>query len=162
MVYLLFSATNPGSWQRIVALLFFILAISTDGLDGAIARRTGKVTNLGKILDPIADKALIGGSLISLSILGEVSWWITGLILLREAIVTIYRLVVIKREVIAAAFWGKLKTILQAVAIGAVISPIEIWIPLWSSFEQVLLWAALAVTIYSGLLVLRPGKQNGR
>lgn len=150
-VYLLLIAPGPNSWQHWLASAVFVFAISTDGIDGAIARRTGKVTNLGKILDPIADKALLGGALLTLSFLGEIDWWITILILAREIAVTLYRVLVVKNKVIAASGSGKLKTILQGVAIGAVLAPFEIWVPIWSFVEEGLLFVALASTLISGI-----------
>lgn len=149
-VFLLLIAEGANSVERWVAIAVFVLAISTDGLDGAIARKTNKVTNLGKILDPIADKALLGGALLTLSFLGEIDWWITILILAREAAVTLYRVVVAKRKVIAATQAGKLKTIFQGVAIGAVLAPFEVWVPAWSFVEQGLLFVALGATLISG------------
>lgn len=149
-VFLLLISADPNSFERWIAIFVFVLAISTDGLDGAVARKTGKVTNLGKILDPIADKALLGGALLTLSFLGEIDWWITILILAREAAVTLYRVVVAKRKVIAATKAGKLKTILQGVAIGAVLAPFEVWVPAWSFVEQGLLFIALGATLISG------------
>jgi CDP-diacylglycerol--glycerol-3-phosphate 3-phosphatidyltransferase len=101
-------------------------------------------------LDPIADKALLGGALLTLSFLGEIDWWITILILARELAVTLYRVVVIKRNVISATLAGKLKTIFQGVAIGAVLVPFEIWVPAWSFVEQGLLFVALGATLISG------------
>ena len=150
-VFLLLISTDANSIERWAAIVVFVLAISTDGIDGAIARKTNKVTNLGKILDPIADKALLGGALLTLSYLGEIDWWITILILVRELGVTLYRVVVVKRNVISAALAGKLKTILQGVAIGAVLAPFEIWVPAWSFLEQGLLFVALGATLISGL-----------
>jgi CDP-diacylglycerol--glycerol-3-phosphate 3-phosphatidyltransferase len=149
-VFLLLIAKDLNSLERWAAIVVFVLAISTDGIDGAIARRTGKVTNLGKILDPIADKALLGGALVTLSYLGEIDWWITVLILTREVAVTIFRAVVVKREVIAATLAGKLKTIFQGIAIGAVLAPFEVWIPAWSFVEESLLFVALGATLISG------------
>jgi CDP-diacylglycerol--glycerol-3-phosphate 3-phosphatidyltransferase len=150
-VFLLMISTNTNSIERWAAIVVFVLAISTDGIDGAIARKTNKVTNLGKILDPIADKALLGGALLTLSYLGEIDWWITVLILVRELSVTLYRVVVVKRNVISATLAGKLKTIFQGVAIGAVLAPFEIWVPAWSFLEQGLLFIALGATLISGL-----------
>ncbi|CAB4630086.1 unannotated protein [freshwater metagenome] len=150
-VALILLAPEPNSWEHWLAAFVFILAISTDGIDGAVARRTGTVTNLGKILDPIADKALIGGALLTLSYLEEIDWWITTLILAREILVTLYRVVVVKRTVIAASSSGKLKTILQGIAIGAVLVPFEVWVPAWSFVEQALLFVALASTLISGV-----------
>jgi CDP-diacylglycerol--glycerol-3-phosphate 3-phosphatidyltransferase len=150
-VYLLLISPDPNSWQHWLATFVFVFAISTDGIDGAVARRTGKVTNLGKILDPIADKALLGSALVTLSFLGEINWWITFLILAREIAVTLYRVIVIKNKVIAAAGSGKLKTVLQGVAIGAVLAPFEVWVPIWSFVEEGLMLAALASTLISGI-----------
>ena len=150
-IFLLLVLDNQNSVERWVAIVVFVVAISTDGLDGAIARKTNTVTNLGKILDPIADKALLSGALITLSWLGEISWWITGLILARELAVTWYRAVLAKQIVIAATLAGKLKTIFQGVAVGAVLAPFEIWVPLWAYVEQGLLLIALASTLVSGV-----------
>jgi CDP-diacylglycerol--glycerol-3-phosphate 3-phosphatidyltransferase len=149
-VFLLLIAKDINSIERWAAIFVFVLAISTDGLDGAIARKTNKVTNLGKILDPIADKALLGGALLTLSFLGEIDWWITTLILAREVAVTLYRVVVVKTKVIAATQAGKLKTVFQGVAIGAVLAPFEVWVPAWSFVEQSLLFVALGATLISG------------
>lgn len=150
-VYLLLVSPDPNSWQHWLATFVFVLAISTDGIDGAVARRTGKVTNLGKILDPIADKALLGSSLVTLSYLGEIDWWITIAILAREFAVTLYRVIVVKNKVIPASGSGKVKTILQGIAIGAVLAPFEIWVQAWSFVEQGLLFLALGSTLISGV-----------
>ena len=150
-VYLLLISLDPNSWQHWLAIFVFVFAISTDGIDGAVARRTGKVTNLGKILDPIADKALLGSALVTLSYLGEIDWWITILILAREIAVTLYRVMVVKNSVIAAAGSGKLKTVLQGIAIGAVLAPFEVWVPFWSFVEEGLMLVALASTLISGV-----------
>ena len=150
-VFLLLAYPEQGTWQRFLALVLFVLAISTDGLDGMIARRTDKVTDLGKFLDPVADKVLIGGALIALSVLGEIDWWVTAVILLREVAVTVYRAMVAKNVVLPASLAGKLKTILQGVAIGVVLAPFEIWFPLWSLFEQFTIYLAVAATVISGI-----------
>jgi CDP-diacylglycerol--glycerol-3-phosphate 3-phosphatidyltransferase len=149
-VFLLLTFPEPASWQRLLALFLFVLAISTDGIDGMIARRTDKVTDLGKFLDPVADKVLIGGALVALSILGEIEWWVTAVILLREVAVTTYRALVAKKVVLPASLAGKLKTILQGVAI-VVLAPIEVWFPIWSLFEQFTIYLAVAATIVSGI-----------
>lgn len=150
-IWLLFIAPEKHSLERWLAVALFVLAIATDGVDGAIARRKNLVTNLGKLLDPIADKALLGGALVSLSILGEFPWWITIVILVRELGITVYRLIVVKRRVIAAAGGGKLKTILQSVAVGFLMSPFDILLPWLVPIEQVLIYAALVITLTSGL-----------
>jgi len=150
-VFLLLAYPEQASWQRFLALFLFVLAISTDGIDGMIARRTDKVTELGKFLDPVADKVLIGGALLALSILGEIDWWVTAVILLREVAVTVYRAAVAKKVSLPASLAGKLKTILQGVAIGVVLAPFEVWFPLWSLFEQFTIYLAVAATVVSGI-----------
>ena len=150
-VFLLLAFPEPASWHRFLALFLFVLAISTDGIDGMIARRTDKVTDLGKFLDPVADKVLIGGALVTLSILGEIDWWVTVVILLRELAVTLYRVSVAKKVSLPASVGGKLKTILQAVAIGVVLAPFEVWFPIWSLFELFTIYLAVAATVVSGI-----------
>ncbi|MTA83236.1 MAG: CDP-diacylglycerol--glycerol-3-phosphate 3-phosphatidyltransferase [Actinobacteria bacterium] len=150
-VFLLLAYPEQATWQRFLALFLFVLAISTDGIDGMIARRTDKVTDLGKFLDPVADKVLIGGALVALSILGEIDWWVTAVILLRELAVTVYRALVAKKVVLPASLAGKLKTILQGVAIGVVLAPFEVWFPVWSLFELFTIYVAVAATVISGV-----------
>ena len=117
-----YKAGDPVNW---ILLLAFILIAASDGIDGAIARKQNTVTKLGKLLDPIADKILLGGSFIVLSALGVLDWWITVLILVREVAMTVYRLIVVKNRVIPASASGKSKTIVQAIAIGYLISPLN-------------------------------------
>ncbi|MEY4492565.1 MAG: hypothetical protein RL085_976 [Actinomycetota bacterium] len=150
-IALLFASPEKTSLQRWLALILFVLAISTDGIDGAIARKRNLVTNLGKLLDPIADKALIGGALVALSILGELSWFITGAILLREFGITIYRLIVAKRRVLAASGGGKFKTIIQSIALGFLVSPLDTYFPWLIPVEMILIYLALFTTIITGL-----------
>ena len=150
-VAILLSFPEQNSWQRFLALTLFVVAISTDGLDGLIARRTDKVTDLGKLLDPVADKVLIGGALLALSVLGEIDWWVTAIILFRELAVTGYRLVVARKVAIPASLAGKLKTIFQAVAVGVVLAPFEVLVPAWSFLEEGCIYLALAATLVSGV-----------
>ncbi len=98
------------------AVLFFV-AMITDKVDGDIARARGLVTDFGKIADPIADKAMTGMAFIGLSIVGDIWWWVTIVVLLREWSVTLLRLSILRRVVVAAAHSGKVKTVLQAVAL---------------------------------------------
>ena len=93
---------------RCVAWLLFVLAMITDKIDGDLARKHNLVTNFGKIADPIADKALTGMAFIGLSLIGELWWWVTIVILVREWAVTLMRLSVAKHVVIAAATVGKI------------------------------------------------------
>ncbi|MSY66013.1 MAG: CDP-diacylglycerol--glycerol-3-phosphate 3-phosphatidyltransferase [Actinobacteria bacterium] len=150
-ITLLFVSPEKNTIERWFVVAIFVIAISTDGIDGAIARKRNLVTNLGKLLDPIADKALIGGALISLSILGELSWYITGAILFREFAITIYRLVLAKRRVLAASPGGKFKTVMQAIAIGFLLSPLDYYLPWLIPVEMVLIYFALIVTIITAL-----------
>jgi CDP-diacylglycerol--glycerol-3-phosphate 3-phosphatidyltransferase len=152
---------------RLVAFALFVGAMITDKIDGDIARARNLVTNFGKIADPIADKAITGMALIALSIIGDVWWWVTILILLREWSVTALRLSVLKHVVIAAANLGKLKTTVQAVALSVLVLPLPHGDAFFTSHDgafdqfgplgavlfyvgQVGLMAALALTLWSG------------
>lgn len=151
-----------GFWDsdlgRVIALVLLVLAASTDGIDGAIARKRNLVTNLGKLLDPIADKALLSGSLIALSVVGQVQWWITIAILLRELGITVYRLVVAKRKVIAASSGGKFKTVLQIIAISLAIAPFDFLGGWYQTFVYLVLLFTVVITWYTGISYLRPRK----
>ena len=103
---------------RCVAFTLFVIAMITDKIDGDIARARNLVTNFGKIADPIADKAITGMAFVGLSIVGDIWWWVTIVVLLREWLVTLLRLSVLKHVVIAAAQSGKVKTTLQALALA--------------------------------------------
>lgn len=114
---------SPG-W-RWAAFGVFGVAALTDRVDGQLARSRGLVTDLGKLLDPIADKALMGAALVVLSVLGDVPWWITVVILVREIGITVMRFVVIDTAVIPASRGGKLKTFVQTFAIGLFVAPLD-------------------------------------
>lgn len=147
------------SWEgRLSALVLLVIAASTDGIDGAIARKRNLITNLGKILDPIADKALLSGALIALSIQGAIPWIATGIILVRELGVTVFRLVVVKKRVIAASGGGKFKTVMQIIAVSMVIAPFDFLGVWFSVLTQVVLWFTVALTVYTGIQILRPQK----
>ena len=143
---------------RFFAMLLLILAAATDGLDGSIARRRNLVTNLGKILDPIADKALLSGALILLSVLGAVPWVATIIILARELLITVYRLVVVRRKVIAASAGGKFKTVMQIVAVCMVIAPFDFLGSWFATLAQGVLWFTVALTVWTGIAYLVPKK----
>ncbi|GII55102.1 CDP-diacylglycerol--glycerol-3-phosphate 3-phosphatidyltransferase [Planotetraspora thailandica] len=121
IAFLFVEGEGPG-W-RVAALGVFLLASLTDQLDGFLARKYGLITDFGKIADPIADKALIGSALVCLSILGEIPWWVTIVIIAREAGITLLRFMVIRHGVIPASYGGKVKTVLQIVAIALFIVP---------------------------------------
>src|ERR1700741_726193 len=110
---------------RIAAFAIFAIACITDRFDGLLARNYGMATEFGAFVDPIADKALIGSALIGLSMLGDLPWWVTVVIMTRELAVTLLRLAVIRRGVIPASWGGKLKTVVQALAIGLFVLPLS-------------------------------------
>jgi CDP-diacylglycerol--glycerol-3-phosphate 3-phosphatidyltransferase len=145
-------------WGRFAALVLLVLAASTDGIDGAIARKRNLVTNFGKLLDPIADKALLTGSLLALSVQGAVPWVATGLILARELIVTGYRLVVARRQVIAATGGGKFKTVMQIIAVSLALAPFEALGTWYLLLSQAVLWFTVVLTLWSGKQILWPSK----
>ena len=120
---LLHDGGDSVTW-RLIAFGLFVLAMITDKVDGDIARARGLVTNFGKIADPIADKAITGMAFIGLSVVGDIWWWVTIVVLLREWSVTLLRLSVLKHVVIAASGSGKLKTGLQAVALSVLCLPL--------------------------------------
>lgn len=135
-----------GTGSRVVAFFVFGVASITDFLDGQMARRSGMITDFGKIADPIADKALTGSALITLSALGDLPWWVTVVILVREVGVTLLRFWVIRHGVIAASRGGKIKTVLQIVAIGLYILPGPAgWL------RSAVMAAAVAVTLVTGV-----------
>jgi CDP-diacylglycerol--glycerol-3-phosphate 3-phosphatidyltransferase len=154
---------------RCVAWVLFVLAMITDKVDGDLARKHNLITDFGKIADPIADKALTGMAFIGLSIIGEIWWWVTILVLLREWSVTIMRLSVAKHVVIAANRSGKIKTLLQAVALGGLVLPLRevegaletpglvVW---WAA--TMVLAAAVVMTLYSGLEFFRDAVRQRR
>ena len=134
--------------QRVWATVFFGAAIITDRYDGLIARRTGQVTEFGKLADPIADKALTGTALIGLSVLALLPWWVTLAILVREVGVTLLRFWVIRHGVIAASRGGKAKTVVQALAIGLYILPLT---GVLASARWWVMAVALVLTLVTGL-----------
>jgi CDP-diacylglycerol--glycerol-3-phosphate 3-phosphatidyltransferase len=135
-----------GTGDRYIAFAAFGVASMTDLADGELARRRNLITDFGKIADPIADKALTGSALVTLSVLGELAWWVTIVIVARELAVTALRFWVIRRGVIAASRGGKIKTLLQVIAISLYILPWAIPVE-----RQVLMGAAVVVTLATGV-----------
>ena len=134
--------------MRFVSAIIFIIAGLTDIADGVIARKYKLITNFGKIFDPIADKALIGVALIGLSSLNLLAWWITWSILFREVFVTLLRFWVINKGVIPASRGGKLKTIMQIVAISALLLPLPSQLFI---LTQILIYIALILTVATAI-----------
>ncbi|GAA2860704.1 CDP-diacylglycerol--glycerol-3-phosphate 3-phosphatidyltransferase [Paenarthrobacter ilicis] len=139
-----------GIW-RWAALVAFAVAIYTDKLDGDIARARGLITNFGKIADPIADKLLIGSALVLLSILAELPWWVTILILVREWGITALRFVVIKYGVMPASRGGKLKTVVQTLAIFLYLLPLKASVPWLDGLAFWVMMLAAAITLWTGV-----------
>jgi CDP-diacylglycerol--glycerol-3-phosphate 3-phosphatidyltransferase len=146
---LLLAREGQDDLLRLAAAGVFLLAAVTDRVDGQIARSRGLVTSFGKMVDPIADKALIGGALVGLSVLGELPWWVTVLVLVREIGVTLLRFVVIRHGVMPAGRGGKLKTVLQVVALTAYLLPLP----------EVLQPVAVAVMVVAVLVTLVTGAE---
>jgi CDP-diacylglycerol---glycerol-3-phosphate 3-phosphatidyltransferase len=137
-----------GTGWRVAAFVVFGVASVTDLLDGRLARSRGLITDFGKIADPIADKALVGAALVGLSILGELAWWVTIVIAVRELGITAMRFWVLRHGVIPASRGGKLKTALQTLALGLAIMPLP---PAAEPLVATLFLLAVVVTVVSGL-----------
>ncbi|MFQ6398268.1 CDP-diacylglycerol--glycerol-3-phosphate 3-phosphatidyltransferase [Nocardia sp. KC 131] len=147
-VLALFADGGHETGWRIAAAALFGIAAITDRFDGQLARKYGLVTDFGKLADPIADKALIGSAVIGLSVLGDLAWWITLVICGREIGITLLRLAVVRRGVIPAGRGGKLKTLVQSVAIAVLL------LPLAGGFATAgmgLMYVAVALTVITGL-----------
>ncbi|WP_289017105.1 CDP-diacylglycerol--glycerol-3-phosphate 3-phosphatidyltransferase [uncultured Ornithinimicrobium sp.] len=144
---LLAHGGEDAAW-RWWATLVFVVAIATDWVDGFLARRDGLITDFGKLMDPIADKALTGTALVGLSLVGALPWWITVVILVREVGITLMRFVVIRRGVIPASKGGKLKTVLQALAITLLLVPVG---GLLGTLGMWMAYAAVVVTVVTGV-----------
>lgn len=159
---LLLDGGDSSLW-RWVAFAIFAVAMITDKIDGDLARKYNLVTDFGKIADPIADKAITGMALIGLSLVGDVWWWVTIVVLLREWSVTLLRLSVLKKVVMPAAQSGKIKTVLQSLALGLLLMPLPHGDAHGGAFDnlgvvgegvflvgQVALAGAVAMTLWSG------------
>jgi CDP-diacylglycerol--glycerol-3-phosphate 3-phosphatidyltransferase len=156
----LLDGGEHGIW-RFVAAALFIAAIATDGLDGALARKRNLVTNSGIILDPIADKILIGGALIALALVAELPWWVVIVILAREIGITLFRLMALADRVIPASRGGKLKTVLQAVTLSSWLVPTWLLLGSWVfTLNWVLMGAVIVVTVVTGVDYLVKGLRS--
>ena len=147
----LFAGDGHETASRIAAFIVFAAAVITDRIDGSLARSYGAVTEFGKLADPIADKMLMGAALIGLSMLGDLPWWVTVVILTREIGITLLRFAVIKHGVIPASRGGKLKTLVQAVAIRLFILPLHNWPAPWHTVAWWVMWAAIVLTVVTGI-----------
>jgi CDP-diacylglycerol---glycerol-3-phosphate 3-phosphatidyltransferase len=146
--WLLLREDGADAVSRVAAVVVFVVAMITDVVDGRIARDRDLVTPFGTIMDPIADKALIGTALIGLSLLGQVPWWATVVILLREVGVTLLRFVVIRHGVMPAGRGGKTKTALQTLTLVLLMLPLS---DSWSWLTTSLLLLTVVVTVATGI-----------
>ena len=167
IVFLVLYA-KAGAWgvdnvtMRWVAAVIFIIAACTDKLDGWMARKYNQVTELGKLMDPIADKLLTCSTLIVASAFGEVFWWVTILFLIREIGITVMRFFVIDTggKVIAASQAGKYKTLCQCIGLAMLMLPMwsladgmnttPLWMTVYYTITYALIYLALILCLYSG------------
>ena len=172
VVFFLTLDILAGAWgennltMRWVAAVLFIIAASTDKIDGWMARKYNQVTEMGKLMDPIADKLLTCGAMIVCSAFGELGWWVTILFLIREIGITVMRFFVMERpggKVIAAAWPGKLKTLFQCIGLAMLLIPAQIggpqhaaaaWVNVYYVVTYVMLYVALVLCLYSGGIYL--------
>jgi CDP-diacylglycerol--glycerol-3-phosphate 3-phosphatidyltransferase len=145
---LLLAGDGDDDGYRVAAAVVFALAAYTDYVDGQIARSRNLVTSFGKLADPIADKALTGAAFVGLSLLGELWWWVTAVVVVREAGVTLLRFFVLRHGVLPASRGGKLKTLLQNVALVLYVLPLS---GLLATLGVVVMTAAVVVTLVTGV-----------
>lgn len=171
IVFLVLYA-KAGAWgldnvtMRWAAAIIFIVAACTDKLDGWMARKYNQVTEMGKLMDPIADKLLTCGAMIVCSAFGELAWWVTILFLIREIGITVMRFFVMERpggKVIAAAWPGKLKTVFECVGLAMLLLPMwslgsgqstPFWMTAYYFLTYAIIYVALVLCLYSGVIYL--------
>ncbi|WP_150463047.1 CDP-diacylglycerol--glycerol-3-phosphate 3-phosphatidyltransferase [Nesterenkonia ebinurensis] len=161
VVFLLLDAVPAGSglspWEaqhggwRWAAAGVFTAAMVTDKIDGDLARSRNLVTDFGKIADPIADKFLVGAALVMLSVLGELWWWVTIVILVRELGITVLRMWMIRTQVMPASRGGKWKTALQAAGLFLMLLPLAAFAEWLATAALWIMIVALVVTVITGL-----------
>ncbi|GAA1561510.1 MULTISPECIES: CDP-diacylglycerol--glycerol-3-phosphate 3-phosphatidyltransferase [Brevibacterium] len=157
LVLLLADGGQDASMQW-WALVVFLLAMATDKIDGDLARKYNLITNFGKIADPIADKSLMAAALIGLAVIDVLPWWVPIIILIRELGITVLRFFMIRIAVMPASRGGKIKTVLQTVAIGLflLVTPLAEVVPggvhlALVIFAWVVMAAAIVVTVVTGV-----------
>ena len=147
LIQLLHDDGTDTAW-RVAAFVTFAVASVTDRVDGELARRHNMVTDFGQIADPIADKALIGAALVGLSVLDELWWWVTVVVLVREIGITLLRFFVIRHGLMPASRGGKVKTLLQGLAIGLFVLPLS---GALNVLAVALMVAAVVLTVVTGV-----------
>jgi len=138
---------------RWTAAILFIVAISTDWVDGYLARKYEIVSDFGKLWDPIADKLLTGLAFVGLACLGEMAWWMVVVILIREWGITVHRLLVRRTHVVAAAWLGKIKTAVQGVVLSWALLPLDALVgrDAWTLVTVIGMWLVVVLTVVSGI-----------
>jgi CDP-diacylglycerol--glycerol-3-phosphate 3-phosphatidyltransferase len=160
---LLIADNHADGPLRVWAAVIFVVAILTDSLDGFLARRQNLVSDFGKIVDPLADKVLTGGAFIVLSVLGELPWWVTIVILVREVGITVYRFAALRDRVIPASRGGKLKTLLQGFALALALFPLWNLVGDWIHvLNTIVMSLAFLATVLSGLDYMRVAFKHSR
>ena len=149
--FLLYGLHNPTDSSRWICLAIFVVAASTDWLDGYLARKLNQISDLGKFLDPLVDKLLVLGPLLALVELGQVPAWGVFLILARELAIAGWR--VNQTSISGANIWGKLKTVSQIIAISLLIAPLS---AVWQLPSLIAFWISVAFTLISGAIYLWP------
>mgnify|MGYP005842476729 CR=1 FL=1 len=153
--FILYTLEDPTVSHRWLCLGIFLLAASTDWVDGYLARKLNQVSDLGKFLDPLVDKLLVFAPLLSLVALGTIPPWGVFLILARELTVAGWR--VNQTTITGANIWGKVKTVTQIVAISLLIAPLSAQ---WQLLSLTVFWIAVALTWISGIIYLWPRSQD--
>jgi CDP-diacylglycerol--glycerol-3-phosphate 3-phosphatidyltransferase len=147
VAFLVAHGGHSSGWRE-AGFVAFAAACVTDLIDGDLARRRHLVTDVGKIADPIADKALTGAALLGLAALGDLPWWVAVVVLARELGITALRVFVIRHGVIPASRGGKAKTLVQNIAIGLYVLPLS---GAWASARFWVMGIALFLTVATGI-----------
>ncbi|NCB92753.1 MAG: CDP-diacylglycerol--glycerol-3-phosphate 3-phosphatidyltransferase [Clostridia bacterium] len=154
--FVVFMLNDFGIWGKWIALVIFVAASLTDTLDGYLARRDNLVTNFGKFMDPLADKLLVCSAMICLIDVERIPSWVVIIIIGREFVISGFRLIASDNGVVIAAnYWGKLKTVCQMVMIIVLIADLG---GIFSIIEQVLIYASLILTVISLITYLWANK----
>jgi len=140
-------SAGGSAGTRVVAAALFTAACVTDLVDGWLARRWDQVTAFGVMADPVADKALVGTALVALSVLGEVPWWATLVVLGREAAITGLRVLVLRRGLLPATRGGKIKCLTQDLVVVLYVLPLP---PAGQALRTPVLWIAVGCTVLTG------------
>lgn len=149
--FILYGLHYPSTSSRWICLVIFLIAAGTDWLDGYLARKLNQVTDLGKFLDPLVDKLLVLGPLLTLIELGQIPAWGVFLILARELAIAGWR--VNQTKISGANIWGKLKTVSQILAIALLIAPLP---TTWQVYSVIAFWICVVLTLISGIIYVLP------